>query len=489
MMRANGPKRARHPWLGAIAALSAALCVCGCVSLGRVKAEIAASREAAFESWKRSRAGAPDPARPTIKGALSLEAAQVFAMGNSKQLLAELQEKEIAAGALTEAWSALYPTAALTGTYTRLDKVSSFAAGPATVTVGSLDNYAFDLALNQPVFSGGAIHAGIRAAKIGTLVADEEIRTIVQGVLFEARKAYYDVLLAEELEKVSQSDLALARRHLADVEKRLRAGAARQYDVLRARVEISNIEAELIGRQNATRLARAQLFRTLGVAQDSQVTLTDKLAHEPIEPALEAAVSKAFRRRPELLLAELGVRLQHEMVRVSRAGWFPVLSVFFTETYAKPDPRSMTRIKWGDAWSAGSTVSWNLFDGFKTSALVRQEKARLRQQEIGLLDAEEQVLLEVQQAILSLEDAEKLVASQEANIERAREGLRLAEAGYRAGVATEVEVLDARQALSKAQALYYEALYSHMMARLALEKATGELEAPALAAGKKDTGQ
>jgi len=441
-------------------------------------ADVAASREAALKAWQRSRAGDPGSLHTTIQGDLSLQAAQLLAMGNSKLLLAILQNKEIAAGRLTEAWSALYPTAALTGSYSRVDEVSSFSAGPQTITIGSLDNYAFALALNQPVFSGGAIRAGIRAAKIATLIADEEVRAAVQGVLFQTCKAYYDVLLAVELVKVSEADLDLAKRHLADVEKRLKAGTVMEYDVLRARVEISNIEAQLIGRQNADRRNRAQLLRHLGVAQNSQVVLVGKLAHEPARPELEAAVAKAFRQRPELLLAEFGIRLQHEVVRVARAGWFPVLSLFFTETYAKPDPHSMTNIEWNDAWTAGANMAWVLFDGFKTSARVRQERAQLRQHEIGLMDAEEQVLLEVQVAILSLEDAEKLVVSQSANIERAHEGLRLAEVGYRAGATTEVEVLDARQALSTAQALYYEAMYAHMMARLSLEKATGDLESP-----------
>jgi len=123
-------------------------------------------------------------------------------------------------------------------------------------------------------------------------------------------------------------------------------------------------------------------------------------------------------------------------------------------------------------------VAWTLFDGFKTKGRVDQERARLRQQEVGLMDTEEQVLLEVQMALLSVEDAEKLVASQSANIEQASEGVRLAEVGERAGVTTAVEVLDARQALSISRSLYYRALHAHMVAKLALERATGALEPP-----------
>ncbi|HUT32915.1 MAG TPA: TolC family protein [Planctomycetota bacterium] len=453
------------------------------MSLGRLKADLAASREAALKSWQRERAG-DDTVRPRIAGELSLEAAQVLAVGNNKQLLATIEEREVAAGRLTEAWSAIYPIAALTGSYRRVDEVSSFSAGPETITIGSLNNYSVDLALRQPVFRGGAIQAGIRAARVYALLADEQIRGAVQGVLFLTRKAYYDVLLAAELVKVSEGDLELARRYLEEVEKKLKAGAAKEFDVLRARVEISNIEAELIERQNALRLAKAVLLRILGVSQGSQVALTGKLAHERVSPELADAVGRAYRQRPELLLAELAIRLQHEAVKATSAGWFPMLDLFWTGTYAKPDPHSMTNIKWNDAWSAGANAAWTLFDGFRTKGRVRQERAKLKMQEIGLLDAEDQVLLEVQQALLSIEDAEKLVASQSANTGRAQEGLRLAQVGYKGGVTTEIEVLDARQALSRTQAIYYRALHAHMMARLALERATGALEPPAEGAQK-----
>ena len=54
------------------------------------------------------------------------------------------------------------------------------------------------------------------------------------------------------------------------------------------------------------------------------------------------------------------------------------------------------------------------------------------------------MLLEIQQAILSLRDAEEFVDSQRLNLTRATGGLRLAEGGYREGINTEVEVTDAR---------------------------------------------
>jgi len=445
--------------------------------------EVRRSREAAFEAWRRARAGERSPL-VTIKGDLSLEAAQLLAMGNNKELRGILEEKDVARGRVTEAWSEALPKLDLSGTYRRLDEVSSFSAGPASVTVGDRDNYSLDLTLRQPIFRGGAVRAGIRAARIYTLLVDERVSGVVQGVLYQTRKAYYDVLLASELVRVSEGDLARVRRHLADVQKKRDQGVATQFDVLRARVEVSNVEAELIERQNALNLARTSLLKTLGVSQESEARLTDGLQYRPDRPELTDAVGKAFRQRPELLQAELGIRLQRQALKAARAGWWPKVDLFFTETYARPDPHSMTNIEWNDAWNAGAMLTWPIFDGLRTAGRVRQERARLRQQEIGLLEAEERVLLEVRQAMLSIEDADKFVRSQSANLQRAREGLRLAEAGYREGVTTEVEVLDARQALSRTQALYYRAIYNHMMAKLLLERATGVLRPPGEGAQK-----
>ena len=453
------------------------------MSLGRIEEDVSRSREAAFQAWRRARAG-EEGTQPTVKGALPLEAAQVLAMGNNKQLRAILQEKEVAGGRVTEAWAEALPKLDLEGSYRRLDKVSSFSAGPTTITMGSVNNYSLGLVLRQPIFRGGAIGAGIRAARIYTLLADEQVSGVVQTVLFQTRSAYYDVLLARELAKVSEADLAVARRTLSDAEKKRNQGAATEFDVLRAQVEVSNVEAELIQRQNAFNLSKTTLLKTLGVSQESEVELSDRLQYQAAAPDLAQAVEKAFRRRPELRQAELGVRLQREAVAAARAGWWPRADLTASETYARPDPHSATRIEWGEGWNAGVSVAWPLFDGFRTAGRVRQERAKLEEQKIGLVDAEERVLLDVKQAIVNIEDAGKFVKSQSANLDRAREGLRLAEASYREGVTTEVAVLDARQALSRTQALHYRALYDHMVARLLLERATGVLEPPGKGAEK-----
>jgi len=77
--------------------------------------------------------------------------------------------------------------------------------------------------------------------------------------------------------------------------------------------------------------------------------------------------------------------------------------------------------------------------------------------------------------LLVAENAAEFVESQRLNLTRAEEGSRLAEVGYREGINTQVEVIDAESALTKAKSLYYQAIYSHLIAKLDLQKAMGIL--------------
>ena len=86
-------------------------------------------------------------------------------------------------------------------------------------------------------------------------------------------------------------------------------------------------------------------------------------------------------------------------------------------------------------------------------------------------------MFELTKALLSIEDTKEFVDSHRLNLTRAKEGLQLAEIGYREGINTQVEIIDAQAAHTKAQAFYYQAVYSHIVAKLDLQKAMGTLTA------------
>ena len=466
--------------IAAYVLMSMVVCV-GCATKESVYRDIRERRAASFGQWKSAFEGKSSDASEVLTGKLGASESIQIALGNNKQLRAILEEKEKSKGRIVESLSFALPTATVEGMYRKTDKVPTIDVGEMpgmgadVPKLGMRDNWSYGVTFKQPIYTGGATSAAIRGAKIFQFLADERIRNVAQEVIYQARRAYYDVLLQQVLLEVADTSLSVAKEHLSEVQKRRRNGVASDFDVLRAQVEVTNYDALAIERKNKLHLARTLLFKVLGVSQESRVDLVDALSYEPAKAELVEVVEKALSERPDLFQAELEVKLQKESLKIARSGWLPKIFLFADWESTKPSAVRRGELGWDEEWSGGVKTEIPIFDGPKTLGKVMQEKASLRQKEINLRDAEERALLEARQAYLSLRDAEEFVDSQQAGIERAREGFRLAQVGYRNGINTQVEVLDAQEALTLTRGNYYRAVYDHMISKLAIEKATGAL--------------
>jgi len=450
----------------------------GCVSSEKYYEDVGLSREVAFRQWK-SRKERQERSQPVISGKLNIADCTKLALVNNKVLQSIVQEREVARGERLKSYSAILPKVNLTGDYTRFDEVTSFEidtpAGKEKIQFGDEDNYSAVLMVTQPIYAGGSIPARINAAKLLSLLTDQTVRGAVQNLVYAAEHAYYDVLLSQRLLEISTDAVRSAQAHLDNVKQRQRGGVAADFDVLRAEVELSNFQAEFIQNKNAISVAKASLIKVMGVSQDSDFVLSDELLYVPSNIPMEQAVEAAYRNRPDLIGREFDIKMQKEMLNVARSQYFPMVSGYYSNTWAKPDPHSMMAIEWGHAWQGGITASVPIFDGFMRDGQIVAQKARLKQGQIDLIDAEETALFELTKAQLGIENTAEFIESQRLNLTRAEEGLRLAEVGYREGTNTQVEMIDAQAALTTARANHYQAIYSHIIAKLDFQKAMGTL--------------
>jgi len=466
--------------------LLAAICLLtgGCLpARQRLYEEVITNRREAYKLWRDGELAPPHGARredltPALEGEMTLQDALKLAMLYNPSLRAVLEEKEKARGRVTESYSEALPKLTATATYRRLDEVAGFDVGGRSVSLGAPNNYSTDLTVSQPLFKGGAISAALLAARLYAYLADEAVRGAVQDVIYRVARAYYDVLLAEQVHQVTKEAWESATAHLRHVQKKQAAGMATEFDVLRAQVEVSNFEAAMIQQGNRRNLALTGLLRLIGASQRSHIQLSDQLTYRPVKPVLEEAVRIAYENRPDLYQAEFDVRLRRQALRIAKSKYWPTVEALFTQTWSRPDPHVSTADQWGRRWTASAVLSWPLFDGLRREGKIIQDRASLRQSRIRLRDAEQQALLEIRRALVDLRDAEKSVESQKLSLKSAREALRQVQVGYDNGIYTDLQVTDARAALTKAGSLYYEALHAHTVARLSLEKALGLLAPP-----------
>jgi outer membrane protein len=462
------------------------LFLAGCTTQKEFANDVGLSRQAAYRQWE-SRQAQEKGQQPRISGKLSIEDAVKLTLAHNKMLQQTLEERSIAEGQLVSSRSAYLPNLALDARFRRQELVPVFdvvipGAPPERVQIGTLNNYTAALTVTQPIYAGGAISAQVQLARLSSLLADQTVRAATQDVVYTTETAYYNLLLSQHLVDISTEQVRVSKAHLDDVEKKRAGGVASNFDVLRAQVELSNSEVDLIRSKNAINLARADLVKTMGVSQDSDFVLSDEFVFAPTKVPMEEAIKTAFTNRPDLYSKEYQIRQQRQQLRLARSRYLPTVSAYFTETWSNPSPTNFgsSTNEWGQIWETGFQGAWPIFDGFQREGDIMQQKARLKQAQIGLVDAEETAVFELTRAILSMENADESVQSQQLNVTRATEGLRLADVGYQQGVNTQVEVIDAQSALTTARVNYLQAIYQHVVAKLAVQRAMGTIvEIPA----------
>ena len=449
-----------------LTAALAATFAAGCIPQGEdsIRQEVNYVRGRAYQEWKEAR-DRGETGEAKADGPISLDDAIKLALRFSKPMQKQVYEREIARGQRMSDYQVILPNATLSANYDRAEKRSA----------ADVDRYDFGVSIRQPLWQGAYIPATLRNAQLRVALADEGIREMVQNLIADVANTYYDVLLAQHMVETHREALASAEAQLRMVTEKRKQETATDYDVLRAQVDVATYRASMISEQNNIDSSRVKLLKLMGVSQDSEITFADKLEFLPMRPVFERAVEVASCNRADLRQAEISARMEQEAIRIAESAFFPALAATFDQGFSKRN-NSSDGIR-RDSWQAG--LEARLSFGIDNWGTLRSERARARQAEIERLNTQEQTLMEIRQEMNNLTNREEMVNALVVNQEAAREALRLVLVGYQAGVKTEVDVTDARKALTDVQGQYYQALTNHTKSRLNLQVAMGIL-GPAL---------
>jgi HAE1 family hydrophobic/amphiphilic exporter-1 len=354
---------------------------------------------------------------------------------------------------------------------------SSGSAGTGTtiseIFSGRQDAATAQFRVTQVLFTWGEVGAAIRAAKLGYGLADEQLRRFRQDVARDVTTGFYDVLVAREIVKIAELDLAQKQRHLDEATKRQTAGTATDYDVLAAQVAVENARPNVIRSENVVRITRLQLAYLL--AETGEIDATGTLS-TPIEavPAYPETAAKALSNRPDLgeLTATRGV--YNELVTIAKAGDKP--RVDFSAGWGVGWVGLKTISSHGSLWNASVFATVPLFDGFRTKGQVAQARSDLSRISLDEMKLRDAVALQVQGALDAVREASEIVTALSGTVTQAEKLLSLAEKGFELGVKTRLEVQDAELNLSNARLSLARAQRDYRVARVDLDWVTGMLD-------------
>jgi outer membrane protein len=374
---------------------------------------------------------------------------------------------EIAKNGIITSASSVVPTIGLSASRT-----TSTAISGVEVPGASKRSYSTALYVEETLRAGDVI--GVFESMSNKRATDHSFRQARQDVAYDAKQKYLEVLKAERLMAVRREALDLSQRRLDKAQALVDVGSAVKSDVLRAQVEVSRNELELISAENALRLAETDLRHFLAIGDEVDLELEDILETEEVDYSLEYALSEAMGKRPDIGIGTEALGAARAAVWRERSGWFPYITIDGDYSWYDKKPPSDLREVWdGSDWSWTVRGGVNIFDGLATFSQVRSAKAYRDAAEQDLLQVKRDAALEIKQAFYNLEEARQRVKVSKETVGLAEEELRLAEERFRLGGATMLEQIDSQVALSEARTSYVEALYDYLLSQADLVRAMG----------------
>jgi outer membrane protein len=440
------------------------------------------------------RAQSPATASDTVR--ISLDQAVTLGLRQSDEIGLANAQVDLADAQYANARANILPQLRFNGAYTH---VYESARGSAVGAVFNQPNtYTANTNLSQTLFQGGRLVSAARAANDTRQAAREDESEQRASVTVQVQRAYLQALYTARIAELQENNLALANNRLAQIEQLQRAGQAARYDVLRARVERSNLEPLAIQARNDRELALLDLKRLLNVPITKPIALTSQIDQSAIAAVLATADDTTGTvDRAALRSAELNVAAKRLGVRVARADYYPALSVFFQQGYQAFPPIGMgfptTRgALTAEACPPGTTagrlcqnggffsdrqlglnISLPLFDGFRVRSNVDLASAQARVAELQLQQQRETVALDVARARAELRRSRASFAARQQNSAEAQEAFQLASLRFQRGLSTQLEVSDAQLALLTAQSTEARATYDLFLASADLARALG----------------
>lgn len=333
---------------------------------------------------------------------------------------------------------------------------SIFSAGP------SFDGPMFDLTLFRRYQASR--HAA-NASRAESLSTREQVILLVVSQYIGTLRSIADVQASQ-----SRVDLAQALyNQAADLQKE---GVGTGIDTLRANVELQNENQRLLEAQASRDTTLFGLSRLLNLDPRQQLELADSLSFfDTPQPDVETSIEEGLSARPEWKSLQEQMRAAESQKKAAFDSRLP--SVHFNGNWAQlgTEPSSVI-----PTYTYAGTVSVPLFTGGRIRAETVRADLEIQKLQQQQSDLRNQIALDVKTALINLDSARSQVRVADLGVQLSKEEVDQARDRFNAGVANNIEVIQAQDSLARANDNQIAALYRFNQARADLARSVGQME-------------
>jgi len=438
----------------------------------------------------------------------NLDSVIALAIAQSPELVASQAEIDAARSDLIRSWSTWMPQAGVSATAAVVDKRLADASlglySPASVGMdASVDQLLYDVMARASIPIQKRLQAG--------RVAGYDARSL--DVVAAVALAYVSALRADALIDVRQADLLVLQANLDAARVRVAVGDATDAEQARWEAEIAQARAAMVDAYVTRRSAQMRVNQRVGrepgtrfkpeptIADDLLAQFTDSVIGRSLDDPKslrrlgDAMVALGLERSPELTQLELGIDAQEAYLGATKKVYFiPSVGANVTGTWrgwrsnegqsaldfaGLPAGLDLTVSERPDLYAtAGVSASLPLFEGRARIADQSEASYGLNKLEAQRLEVEQLLSLRIRDAVLSLEGAYQRVNMSEISVRGADRNLNWAADAYGRGLATQLQLLDARAAVLQANVALTDARFGFLAAIIEAKRAAAVLSHP-----------
>ncbi len=336
--------------------------------------------------------------------------------------------------------------------------------------------------LTQPIFMGGKIVAMNKITGYAEDLARAMHDNTAQDVVYAVDAAYWQVVSLKAKQKLAVSYVNLLDTLSRNVSLMVEQGVATKRDQLTVDVKLNSAQVDLTKVDNGLVLSRMALAQVCGLPVHSVFSLADEdadaiTATAPIAKSYN--MQEVYASREDLRALELGVKIYKEKENVARSSMMPNLALVGSYSFSNPNMFNGFEKKFRGMFSVGAMLTVPIWHWGGNYNKVRAAKAQTVAARLELDNAKELVDLQVNQASFKAQEAVKTFNMTETNLAKADENLRCANLGFRDGVMTVDNVMEAQTAWLKAHSENVDARIDVYLCDVYLNKVLGRLDVSA----------
>lgn len=460
-----------------------------------------------------------------IQGAVSLDSCRAMALRNNKQMLINATRIEGAEYQREVARAAYFPSIDFVGGYTYNQKELSIFDSDQMLPVKTFNpatgSYEFTIAKNpitgepitspdgrpvpqevalipkeamtynthnlffgaltltQPVYMGGKIKALNRITEYSTQMAEMQHQRDAEDIIYNVDVAYWQVVSLDAKERLAESYVSLLDTLSRNVKAMWREGVATRSDTLMVRVKLNQAQVDLSKVKDMLSLSRMALAQLCGLPIDSPLRLADEnrqdiLSATPLLPQ-GYDLQQVYDRRNDMRQLELGAKMAQQQSKIEFASMLPNVALIGAYSFSNPNMFNGFKRKFDGNFSVGVMVTVPLWHSGGNYYKYKAAQTNETIMQLNIADAKDKIALQVRQASFKAQEAVKTYKMTLENLASAKENLRQAQIGFREGVMTIDNVMEAQTTWLKANSECLDAQIEVQLCNTYLLKVLGLL--------------